>query len=229
MGLRASAKRALLPLGPRPRRVLSGAFGGLRLEMDLQNSAQFWAGLYERETYSWMSLLGRGCLAGIDVGAAKGEFTLYLLRKTSALSVLAFDPSDENRAVFSRNLALNGLAGDARLTRVSEFVGSGSDGSVRLDGFKEILHSPVFVKIDVDGLELQVLEGMAALFESMRVRIILETHSSDLEEQCTNLLTRRGCRTRIIKNAWWRRFIKDQRPIELNRWMVASNDPDCPV
>lgn len=229
MGLRSLVKQTLLPVGRRPHRVLSGAFRGLELELDLQNALQFWAGLYERETYSWMSHFGKGCLAGIDVGVAQGEFTLFLLKKTSALSVLAFDPSDESSAVFSRNLVLNGLAGDSRLVTISEFVGSGADGSVRLDAFSSALHSPVLVKIDVDGLELQVLEGMKALFEHMRLRIVIETHSAELESQCTSLLLRRGCRTRIVKNAWWRRVIKDQRPIEHNRWMVASNDPDCPV
>ena len=50
MSLMSAIKRALLPHGAKPHRVISGAFRGLAMEMDPQCSMQFWAGLYECET-----------------------------------------------------------------------------------------------------------------------------------------------------------------------------------
>ena len=229
MSLRTFVKRTLISQGPRPLAVLTGAFRGLRMEIDLQSAAQFWMGLYERETYRWMYRFGADCSSGIDVGAAKGEFALFLLRKTSATTIFAFDPDGENEAIFSRNLELNGFASDRRLTRLRKFVGAGADGSMRLDSFAPRLASPIIVKVDVDGFELSVLEGMVGLLEEFKVRLLLETHSAKLEEECDRYLRRRGCATRIVKNAWWRKIINDQRPIEVNRWLVASNDPSCPV
>jgi hypothetical protein len=225
----SSLKRALLPIGSAPRTVKSGAFRGLKMEMNLQNATQFWAGLYERETYPWLNRFGVDCGSGMDVGAAQGEFSLYLLTKTRAARIFAFDPDEEYRAVFTRNLGLNGLEGDARLIRITKFAGSGEGGSVRLDSFGTELPSPVFLRIDVDGLELEVLAGMVELLEAKRVRLLLETHSANLEGACARFLQERGCGTRVVENAWWRAMIKDQRPIGHNRWLVASNDPDSPV
>jgi hypothetical protein len=229
LSLKSSIKRALLPGGARPHTVLTGAFRGLEMEMDPQSSMQFWAGLYERETYRWIARFGAGCASGIDVGAAKGEVSLFLLKRTAATRVLAFEPSPEHDATFSRNLALNGLADDGRLGRHAEFAGAGQAGSVRLDAFVAELPSPVFAKIDVDGAEGEVIEGMSELFAQRRVRLLLETHSVELEKRCVELLQRSGCRTRIVDNAWWRRLLRDQRPIGFNRWLVATNDPDCSV
>lgn len=229
MSLKSSIKRTLLPTEAKPRRVLSGAFRGLEMEMDLQSSMQFWAGLYERETYPWIARFGAGCASGIDVGAAKGEFSLFLMKRTEATRVLAFDPSPEHDVTFSRNLALNGLADDVRLSRHAEFVGAGQAGSIRLDAFLDELPSPLFAKIDVDGAEVEVTEGMSGLFPKRRVRLLVETHSAELETRCVEMLQLCGCRTRVVENAWWRALIRDQRPIGFNRWLVASNDPDCSV
>lgn len=229
MGLRSSIKRAILPSGTRAYRIRSGPFRGLQMEMDLQGSVQVFSGLYERETHRWLYRFGAGCAAGIDVGVAQGEFSLYLLAKTSAKTVFAFEPSAEHDGTFSRNLALNGLAKDERLNRFSEFAGTGENGTARLDALADALSSPVFVKVDVDGAEVEVLRGMRGLFERLQMRLLLETHSPQLEARSVELLREYRCEVRVVRNAWWRAVIRDQRPIPFNRWLVASNDPSCPV
>lgn len=222
-------KTLLVPSGVRPRTVLSGAFRGLKMEMDLQNALQFWAGFYERETYRWIRKFAAGCCSGLDVGAAKGEFTLYLLKSTRAARIIAFDPDSENEATFTRNLSINGFSEGDRLTRVRQFVGTGKNGTVRLDAFEGVLSSPVFVRVDVDGFEMDVLQGAIGLLEKMKVRLLLETHSQVLEKDCNHFLQSLGYHTKIVKNAWWRIVVRDQRPIGFNRWLVASNDHSAPV
>ena len=209
--------------------MISGAFRGLKMEMDLQNTLKFWAGFYERETYRWIRKFAAGCCSGVDGGAARGEITLYLLKFTCAARIIAFDPDSENEATFTRNLSINGFSESDRLTRVRRFVGTGKKGTVRLDAFEGILSSPVFVKIDVDGSEMDVLHGAIGLLEKMKVRLLLETHSEALEKNCNHFLQNLGYRTKIVKNAWWRIFVRDQRPIGFNRWLVASNDPSSSV
>lgn len=203
---------------------MTGAYRGLTMEMDLQNSFQFWIGCYERETYRWIGQFGAECSSGVDVGAAQGEFTLYLLKRTQASRVIAYDPDPEHKCTFSRNLKMNGLGEGDRLMRFRQFVGNGANGSVRLDVMKDILESPVFIRIDVDGSELDVLEGAIGLLETKTVRLLIETHSSELENACNSFLQQLRYQTKIVKNAFWRMLLKDQRPIEFNRWLVASND-----
>ena len=76
-------------------------------------------------------------------------------------------------------------------------------------------------KIDVDGGELDVLQGMSKTLSDHSNKIIIETHTPDLEKSCITFLEARGYQTRIIKNAWWRIILKEERPIDHNRWLVA--------
>jgi methyltransferase FkbM-like protein len=93
-----------------------------------------------------------------------------------------------------------------------------------LDAFEGILSAPVFIRVDVDGFEMDVLQGAIGLLEKMKVRVLLETHSPALEESCNYFLKELGYDTKIVTNAWWRILVRDRRQIELNRWLVASND-----
>jgi hypothetical protein len=229
MNIKSSLKTLLVPSGIRPYKVIFGAFRGLKMEIDLQYASQFWVGLYERETYRWIRQFAAGCCSGVDVGAAQGEFTLYLLRSSRASRIVAFDPDPEYDATFTRNLNINGFSEGDRLMRFRQFVGIGANGTVRLDTFVGILSSPVFIRVDVDGFEMDVLQGAVGMLEQMKVRLLVETHSVELEKRCKYFLQKLGYHTKIVKNAWWRTLLKDQRPIGFNRWLVASNDPSSPV
>jgi len=68
-----------------------------------------------------------------------------------------------------------------------------------------MLPSPCFMKIDVDGFELDVLEGARTLLQERKVRLLIETHSKQLEQGCQSILMRLGHRTRVVTNAWWRK------------------------
>lgn len=227
--MKSRLKSLLLPSGVRPFTVISGAYRGLRMEMDLQGSFQLWAGFYERETYRWVRQFAADCCSGVDVGAAQGEFTLFLLKSSRASRIVAFDPDTEHEARFTRNLEMNGFSEGDRLARFRQFVGTGADGSVRLDSLEGLFCSPVFLRVDVDGFEMDVLQGAIGMLQKMKVRLLLETHSEILEDNCNQFLKNLGYQTRIVNNAWWRIIIKDRRPIELNRWLVASNDPSSTV
>ena len=198
------------------------------MELNLENSVQVWLGLYERETHEFVTRMTRSIASAVDVGAAQGEFSIFFLRRTPARCVIAFDPDPEFADRFSVNLRLNGLIEDGRLLRLAKFVGSerGQDHCT-LDDIAAQLASPIFIKVDVDGAEMEVLAGAHDILRSSpRVRLLIETHSPQLEQDCLHLLQELGFVVRIIKNAWWRGFIRDQRPISHNRWLVAAKRPD---
>jgi hypothetical protein len=97
----------------------------------------------------------------------------------------------------------------------------GGDG-VRLDDLAEAQSRPLLVKIDVDGAEIEVLRSGSALFQGPDVSVILETHSAQLENEAIGLLKAHGFDCKVVPNAWWRLFLPERRPIELNRWVVAT-------
>jgi hypothetical protein len=78
------------------------------------------------------------------------------------------------------------------------------------------------LKVDVDGAEMLVLEGARKVLSQGDVDVLVETHSAALERQCIEFLSHCRYRCAVIPNAWWRRLIPEQRPIEHNRWLWAT-------
>ena len=120
-----------------------------------------------------------------------------------------------------RNAQLNGLAGDALLQIKSGFVGT-SPGAIRLDTLASANAELGFIKIDVDGAELDVLRSAQCLLTEKRASYLVETHSRELEVGCRDLFVSQGYSVKIMDNAWWRRFLPEQRPLPHNRWLTAE-------
>jgi FkbM family methyltransferase len=146
-----------------------------------------------------------------DIGANLGFFSLIAARLVGPEGrVFAFEPAPENVEAIRSNAELNRIdnvavipravssrAGTARLqivddqswSRLEEF-GEHPDTervleveTVAIDGLVESgeLPPPTLVKIDVEGAELVVLEGMRATIERHRPAIVCELHGTHRE------------------------------------------------
>lgn len=131
----------------------------------------------------------------IDGGAHVGYFTVLMSQLVGAGGhVLAFEPEAGNFALLERNLARNRLAnvtierkaladragparlylspdngGDHRLHAAPEERATQEVEAVTLDGYLEGDKQPVrFVKLDTQGQEPRILDGMARLIERNR-------------------------------------------------------------
>jgi hypothetical protein len=212
--------------------VLTGLLRGIRLDLDLQaGEIQLWAGLYERETFSAIRRLVRGCRGAIDLGAARGDLVAYLLRQPELQRLVAVEPEVRELALLHRTLDLNGLTGDARLHVHAGFAGRGEPPAWRtLDELAAALPSPLFVKIDIDGPEAAVLADARGMLRAKDCRLLIETHSPEAESGCADLLSECGYAVTIIHPAWWRIFLPEHRPIPHNRWLSARrNHPVVPT
>ena len=138
-----------------------------------------------------------------DVGAHIGYYTLLFARH--AREVHAFEPLPANLALLRKNVALNRLGN----VHVHELAVGGGTGTVRLgaglgpDSMASVLRDdaatcvevpatdldsfcaerrvyPDLVKIDVEGYEAHVLEGMAAVLARTAPILFLELHASYL-------------------------------------------------
>jgi precorrin-6B methylase 2 len=215
-------KRALVRGGQRPVRVPFGLFKGLTLNLDLAGEMQTYLGLWETETYGFIRAAAARCRWAVDVGAGSGELVLYLLLRSRSDEVHAFEPQEAEIAELRANLALNGLEEDrrVRIHRTAVSINP-NPGFVALDSIGLDAQRPGFLKIDVDGQEMHVLQSGAELLSRGRVDVLVETHSATLESECTRFLEQLGYTCSLIDNAWWRVILPEARPIPHNRWLSA--------
>jgi hypothetical protein len=57
---------------------------GLRMNLDIRSQTQAWLGLAEREVFSYLRAFSHTARTGIDIGAADGEYTLFLCRNRTS-------------------------------------------------------------------------------------------------------------------------------------------------
>ena len=196
------------------------------MHIDLQTDAQLWVGTFERELSRWLCRFAAGIVTGIDVGAAQGEYTLFLLAKTSAKQVVAFEPDGQAITLLRSNLLLNNLGNAKRLVLFDQFAGEArGSGEMALDALPFSISGPCLIKIDVEGHEASVLRGASCLLAQRDIRLIIETHHEAAERDCMAVLERAGYRMRIISQGWWRFILPENRPSTHNRWLVAWKEP----
>ena len=139
----------------------------------------------------------------VDVGANIGYNTIYAARRTGRSGrVVAVEPAPDNLAVLERNLAAARLsnvvverAAAGRAAGTCDFYLRGATSAVNslypescYAAVTGVLRVPVarldelvdgeadLVKIDVEGAELEVLEGMSRLLRHPRLALIVEWH-----------------------------------------------------
>ncbi len=139
----------------------------------------------------------------IDIGAHYGFYTLLVASVSPNTRVLAFEPSPVNAAALRENVSLNGFSNieveelalsnsnESKIFHVAEASDSGGFSnhplakttqeipvtarrldSLQIDG---VLNQPVLIKLDAEGHELEILEGMRSILEiNHRLELVIE-------------------------------------------------------
>jgi len=135
----------------------------------------------------------QGCEVFVDVGSHVGYYAVRMAKKCKR--VVAVEPNPDNRKKLLRNLKLNGLgnvevlpyaAGEARY-RAKLYPADA--GSTLLEGFveaepvevevaplDELVDRADVVKIDVEGYEWKVIQGMKNLLARHKPSLVVEHH-----------------------------------------------------
>jgi FkbM family methyltransferase len=174
---------------------------------------RFSGSLASPESQFWEDLRLDGAVV-YDIGAFHGLLTLFFARR--AAKVVSYEPVRENRARLLENIALNNIdnvtvrdvaIGAAAQTGVMQFdpltpgfskvvlpengqSGSGG-GQIRVttldrDILEHSLPIPDFIKIDIEGFELDALRGARQTLSTRHPALFIELHGETMTEKKRN-------------------------------------------
>jgi FkbM family methyltransferase len=138
----------------------------------------------------------------LDIGANVGNHSFYFSNICNAKKIIAFEPDPKNCLIYRNNnpssvlhqVALSDYNGGAYLNNSSPHnSGTGklsSEGievqAATLDSFN--LSDVTFIKIDVEGAELNVLKGMTNTITNSKPEILIEVHYGITIEDVLDIL-----------------------------------------
>jgi FkbM family methyltransferase len=218
-------------------KIRSGPGQGLRFDAG-QYTSRFASGEYERPVQDALAALVRQGDVCYDVGANLGFFSVLNGRLVGPAGIVyAFEPVPGNASVIERNARLNRQEnikvmrtalcradgkGELLLARhvggaVLKSAGSPPDpaGSIAVEtasldtlvGHHRI-RPPNVVKIDVEGAEMEVLQGMEGVLRAWGPAVIVELDDETAEScerkaaLCRSFLHDLGYRTKLLANSY---------------------------
>lgn len=207
--LRATLRQALR-LIPRQTAlpILRGPLRGMRWIKGAADNG-CWAGTYEKAIQDVFLAYVKPGFIVYDIGANAGFYTLLASRLVGASGrVHAFEPLPENLSYLRRHVEINRLSnvrvagaavssavGEMRFSRAAE----SSQGRLTADGEFAVqtvtldsLPPPDFIKMDIEGAELDALRGGAATLKRHAPVVVLATHNYDLQDSCRAFLQSLG-------------------------------------
>lgn len=176
------------------------------------------AGGLEPETIAYITPFLKNAAVFADIGANTGHFALYACAVNPYITVHAFEPVARNFEHLRRNVARNGWARRCQIHPCAVGAENGramlhvprdalpSSASLHAGGFQNLAgdltdvdvvrldsalaHTPPdVVKIDVEGFEHLVLQGMAGLFAAgHRPHIVFECHAGGPAREIMEIL-----------------------------------------
>lgn len=222
------AIRAVMPRSIRPRRILAGPLRGAWLVTSWHDYPAALAGRTERALLDWFARHVQPGETWLDVGAHYGYTAFALARHVgSGGRVFTFEPVAATAGYLDRGRALNGLtqitivplglgcAETLEIRRLPLTRGM-ADSTLRLDSTKWSVTVPVArfdwlwpmlqrgnaaihgVKIDVQGMEIEVLTGMEAALRRWRPRLVIELHARVDRPRILSLLRELGYSTSAV-------------------------------
>jgi predicted RNA methylase len=188
---------------------------------------QLFKDFWRHETYGAIRQAAQRANWIVDVGAGSGELCILVAKLKNVTRIIAIESDQAMIKSLQAKIDLNDILYNdimsGRIEIIEKSIGTqNGDKHLTLDqlNIDHSLHG--FIKVEVDGSELEVLISGQQLLSYVNVDILVELHSSELERNCVHFLEDVGYTCRTIKNAWWRSLDREQRSCEHHRWLFAA-------
>ena len=189
-------------------RVLGGINKGMRWITGSGPTNGCWLGNYETTESGALPRVVKPGTIAYDVGANVGFYTLALSKLVGESGhVFSFEPSARSVYYLRRHLELNKIRNVTVVqVAIADHAGMvtfdgwsvGTDKSyvipaISLDEFVAAGNpAPVFIKMDIEGVEELALQGAKSLLSKRDILWFLATHSVELRIQCRALMEPHG-------------------------------------
>ena len=172
--------KQVLPNHPVPLRVLRGPFRGARVVMNPRHSLRKVFGLYEHELNGWLRQALPRVSRVLDVGANDGYFAFgcaaAFTRRGVKGEVTCFEPQSRHVELLREGIAAQPSL-DVRFEIVPAFAGREVGGGVTtLDALPRNARRNTLIKIDVEGAELDVIDGARSWMDGSNL-FVIEVHA----------------------------------------------------
>ena len=210
--------------------ILAGPFQGAAVYLNPRHSKRHIFGLYEDVLNPWLKSVLKDVNVVYDVGASNGYFTYgcaqAIKSQNKTAKIVSFEPGLAH--------GLPHLITPATLSQYSgiefEFIPLlvGASCNETMTSLNKIyLERPqlqnqnTLIKVDVEGAELEVLEGASSLLEFPN-HWVVEVHGNHLLEPVLSYFNKFNRKTEILyqKSHWL--LGKEKRTIETS-WVVTKN------
>lgn len=200
---------------PVPLKILGGPFRGSRIILNPAHSKRKVLGIYEHVLNSWIHEVMPHVKAVLDVGANDGYFTYgcaqAIKRYHHQGEIVAFEPALAELPTLSIPATWSQYSG-VNFEFIPLFVGASSkESTITLDQVyseRPSLHDkPCLIKVDVEGGEVEVLQGATALLAKPH-HWVVEVHGEHLMNPVLDF------------------FAKAKRPVDIRspqpHWLLGS-------
>ena len=147
----------------------------------------------------------------VDIGAHTGDWTVYCAKTLGVKYIHAFEPLKENVFWASKiieankcenvklyDIALSDIDGEAEMSYEGTMLSNGQPSNkhgnqlIKFTTLDSLNLQCSILKIDVEGFEVKVLNGGLKTIRMNKPKIIIETHSKELQRKCHSILTNEG-------------------------------------
>jgi hypothetical protein len=226
--------KRVLPNRPILTRIWRGPFRGARIVMNPRDSLRKIFGLYEHELNNWLEQALPRVSRIVDVGANDGYFTFgsaaafRRLGKTG--EIIACEPQESHVAMLRESIATQAQTG-IRFKIVHALVGRESrPGMITLDSLRAAVDDPnnkvsTLVKIDVEGAEVEVIEGGRSWLQRSNY-FVIEVHQHELVRQLRDIFAEKGLKL-VQLNQQRVRVIGGELRERESLWLVSDLGAAC--
>lgn len=219
-----STIKSILPNRPLRVSIWRGPFRGAHVVMNPRDSLRKILGLYEHELNDWLEQVLHRVTRVVDVGANDGYFAFgcgaAFKRMGKSGEIVAIENQDQHIVKLRSSIKAQGRT-DVTYQLVQAYAGrEDKPGYVTLDSLaKPGQQTNTMVKIDVEGAEMEVVEG-ARKWICPSNYFVIEVHEERFLPQLQKIFAAHGHALLQVNQRPLPVLGREQR--ELNNWWLVS-------